>query len=461
MKNLTLSLRNGMLIAGVLFFANCQKEETSAVPEKLSATKAAPMGNTKYSIMTNGEDPLLVKVEAGGGKTVSFYGTRDKNGLPCTLDAILHTQGSETSKIFLDEKGRPLKVTASNGVILRYEWTGPKTANVTAISGDGKTQVNTSIDFTSAATIKKTKENINNTKASKQAFKPRGPFIASSSKKSAALATPVPWYNGLVDLAKCGAPFNSDDIFVELKADNITDLIPVYYGLETGKYAFRYPRSNDLIVNACDAAQKIRDLVMPICATKGYINETIAVVNLILVSSGVETSIIATFTLAGSDADLLLNSICQIADGGILGCEDLGVARIFNNIQLTPVVDGAKGTTVAAAANGGLTTLSFQLASQTEIKSFVLVPPNPPAGVSYTAIADISCLPVGAVVSLSIVGTDGYTDEITYTVLNPNSDSYTLEVPGANAAVRDVVTVRVTLPSGSPLESTAYLVFGN
>jgi hypothetical protein len=461
MRKLTLSLRNCALIAATLFLTNCQKEDNSALLEDQSAAKAAAAEGKKYSIMTNGEDPLLMKIEGGGGKTTSLYGTRDENGLPCTLDAILETQGSETTKIFFDLKGRPLKLIASNGVKIQYEWVGSKTANITAVSADGKTQVNTSIDFTSATTISKTTEKVNTT-LKKQAFKPRGPFIASAEKKAAALATPVPWYNGLVNLEKCGTPFSSDDISVMLEADNISDQIPVYYGLETGKYAFRYPRSNDLIVSSCDAALKIKDLLMLVCASKAYINETVTVVNLILVSSGVDTDVLATFTIAGSDAERILNSICLIADAGILGCEDFGVARLFNNIKLTPVVDGVKGTTVAAAPGGALTALNFTLPAQAEIKSFVLVPPNPPEGVSYTAIADIYCLPAGSVVTLSIVGTDGYTNSISYTTTGTSSDnSYILEVPGAEAAVRDVVTVRVTLPAGSLLESTAYLVFGN
>jgi hypothetical protein len=62
---------------------------------------------------------------------------------------------------------------------------------------------------------------------------------------------------------------------------------------------------------------------------------------------------------------------------------------------------------------------------------------------------------------MSIVGTDGYTDgfEVEVAAETPQR-SFQLTVPGAEQGIRDVITLRITPPTGAVLTRETSLVFG-
>ena len=94
------------------------------------------------------------------------------------------------------------------------------------------------------------------------------------------------------------------------------------------------------------------------------------------------------------------------------------------------------------------------------INAFKLEPSAPIHGEDYVATAYLSCIPAGTLITMSIVGTDGYTDSQSQTVGtdSPHIDA-TSHVPGAESGVYDVCTVVVTPPGGPSLTKTASLVF--
>jgi hypothetical protein len=110
----------------------------------------------------------------------------------------------------------------------------------------------------------------------------------------------------------------------------------------------------------------------------------------------------------------------------------------------------------------GNKSLSIDLGGKASIDNFYLSPSNPGERVDYVAIADVYCIRAGSSVTISIVGTDGYTASDTKDfpsgVLNQRC---TLPVPGAEAGVRDVCTITVNNPDGTNVTKTASLVFGN
>ena len=115
---------------------------------------------------------------------------------------------------------------------------------------------------------------------------------------------------------------------------------------------------------------------------------------------------------------------------------------------------------VQADAKGPYPTINFDLGGEPKIKSFTLNPPSPAEYQSYKGSAEVGCIPYGATVSLSIVGTDGYKDSVTYDVTTTQSQGhYDLYVPGSYSGVQDVVTLKIILPNGKQIVRTASLVF--
>lgn len=102
--------------------------------------------------------------------------------------------------------------------------------------------------------------------------------------------------------------------------------------------------------------------------------------------------------------------------------------------------------------------LTVNLDGEPTISSFNLTPSYPLEGQDYQAIADFTCIPYGSTISISIVGTDGYTDSITQNVIAPTGQAI-LHVPGAESGVYDVCNVVITTPNEQVYSMRASLVF--
>lgn len=103
--------------------------------------------------------------------------------------------------------------------------------------------------------------------------------------------------------------------------------------------------------------------------------------------------------------------------------------------------------------------ISYDIDGDPTIDSFVLEPDFPAEGQSYVATATFHCVPIGSKITMSIVGTDGYTNSKSETV-STTSGIAELYVPGAATGVRDVCTVVINPPYGESITMTASLMFG-
>lgn len=104
-------------------------------------------------------------------------------------------------------------------------------------------------------------------------------------------------------------------------------------------------------------------------------------------------------------------------------------------------------------------TINYDIDGDPTIDSFILEPDFPAQGQSYVATATFHCVPVGSEITMSIVGTDGYTNSRT-TTITTTSGIAELYVPGAATGVRDVCTVVINPPYGNSITMTASLMFG-
>lgn len=93
------------------------------------------------------------------------------------------------------------------------------------------------------------------------------------------------------------------------------------------------------------------------------------------------------------------------------------------------------------------------------VGDILLSPSSPPAGVNYTASVALQCVDPGTAV-LAVLGTDSFSNSTSRTYSTRVADDVLrLQVPGAQAGVRDTVTLTATPASGPPVTRTAFLVF--
>jgi len=138
----------------------------------------------------------------------------------------------------------------------------------------------------------------------------------------------------------------------------------------------------------------------------------------------------------------------------------------FNQLQLQPVVTTAKGAKFTGVSSGLIDpagpypNLSVNVPGQTEVSALSLAPAQPAAGTPYLAQGTVSCVAAGDLIAIAVTGSDGYADSAEQVVSSGDTLTISLQVPGAEAGVRDTVTVRV-LRGGQTLSTrSASLIFG-
>jgi hypothetical protein len=120
---------------------------------------------------------------------------------------------------------------------------------------------------------------------------------------------------------------------------------------------------------------------------------------------------------------------------------------VQTDVSLTPFarIPGAGLFTAPsqnAPASGPFPNFTIDAGVNIEIASFTTNPVDPAPGQSYVATAEITCAAPGTEVSMSIVGTDDYTDSATCIV--EGNAACNLSVPGAREGIVDTVTVTIT-----------------
>lgn len=144
--------------------------------------------------------------------------------------------------------------------------------------------------------------------------------------------------------------------------------------------------------------------------------------------------------------------------------ESLVIDAIPDNIspQVTATIDTipprSSGATVSIPAASTTVNIALNL-NDLVVGDIVLSPSAPGAGINYQASAALRCATNNSSARMDVVGTDGYTDAVSEIFTSPTNKTLTMQVPGAEAGIRDTVTLNVTTASGGTIRKQAFLVF--
>jgi hypothetical protein len=306
----------------------------------------------------------------------------------------------------------------------------------------------------------------------------RSIFATGSHQRTLGAAAP----NVTIQVLKCGGP-STQTLTVSVR---VTDAAGGYlaqfpaYPSTGGTYSATIPSGLAPTLNPSSICESIASAVGNVC--DWIISQPAAPA---IICSSLAAAVAATGPLAVVLAGPIGDACFSVAAGLELYCATLGgspvpgapspidaicrapeLNRTFTaDIRLAPVALGLPndliGPSVIAPGAGPYPTLRLDLGSKPAVRSLVLTPPNPHGGQSYTATVQLSCLPTGTEVKLSVVGTDNYTDSATQRIgATQQSGTFTLNVPGGGTGIRDVVTVSVAAPNAPVVTFTAALVFG-
>ena len=128
-------------------------------------------------------------------------------------------------------------------------------------------------------------------------------------------------------------------------------------------------------------------------------------------------------------------------------CNQIGlVDRFFDkpaNLSAWAVVDGEfwSGATKSWDGQGTPPFFMLEVGGEVEIVSFRTSPFDPAPFQSYVATAEIICAGPETLVTMTIVGTDGYRDS--FSMIIEGTETLTLFVPGAEDGIVDLITVEI------------------
>jgi hypothetical protein len=441
--------------------------------------------NSPLTINTNATDPLIASIEKTDASITEFYGVKNAKGIAERIDRILYRENAkskESSYLNLDEKSRLKSIYTTDGSKYFLNWQSDSKATLTYVSGNGETQYNTEIDLNAPDELKTQIFETPQTFSTENLSARRGEDISlqqiqtpNTSISSSRQSYQQPQLNELkVNVTQCnGLPVDADQVTVIMYRDPgglSTQRIGEYPGkrIARGLYSVILPSDQATKVEidfqeACEVVSKLTDKIL--CGSTIKVLRKIAKV----------TKISPVTFAAGTIAEKALEDACEFVSGNAANnaCESKFKSQLSTiytgDISFLASVVPASGGKVKyfpqVIVNGKSTQypdLKAELGGEAKVNTMTLTPDRPLAKQSYNAIASIYCLPFNSLVSMSIVGTDGYKNTKTLTVNNLDNTgafSISLIVPGALTGIKDDISLKVTLPDGKIITRSASLVF--
>lgn len=448
-----------------IFYTACKKKGKEPEPETKS----------KFTIMTNSSDPLLIRADEGNGKTIEVFGTRNAKGVPLNVTDIIVAAAGDTTYYKLNDQKQITTIQAPNGIQFSFTWTSPKIAVVTVLSTDGTTQITTEVDFSG----KKLAAKALSTNSQPSNIRQNKPTIFSFNNTLMASPTAIPTAaSSTIEVRQCESLADVSQVFVTANSTS-GDLLGTFpaKNISKGVWGVNIPSNIAPVTDVgeiCSSIAGVLDLGC-IAADLPQFQLLCPAISSAVAVTGVGAPIAAPIFAACEFSVIGLTAYCKTfgaspAPGAPslteMLCNSNALNRkITHDIMVrawTPGLPNAiSSPSYRVTAGAALPNFSLNLGANTQIRKFTLTPPSPAQGQSYNATVDVFCIKSGSRIEMSIIGTDGYKNTETYNInTTQGNGAFTLKVPGASTGVKDIVTLKITLPDGKVITREASLVFG-
>jgi hypothetical protein len=444
---------------------------------------------------SNPYDQIIALIFSKDNDTIMVFGDKDENGVPLGIkEMILRPNDAEgRTTIKFDDLQRPVDFTAPNDVRMLLEWLDESSAALTMIEPSTGEQLNTVVYFDERNQTRAIKHS-NNTRNGNAVMEintmPNNNYCDQQLCKNNGITGyllgytchDMPDSNGSYFVRAFKRNIMGDyDFGIPIATFNCTHISGNEYQYTIPSGIFETPEIDNLH-NICD---KIDEILNSFCtaynatgiAGPAMMSFVCTSISAALVLSELLAPVAPTFLTACEGMTASITAYCSILGNSAMPgsnsiSQELGLCQLIQDIvtdndkiRLVPYINTLSGAMpgVPVLYNGvgdpGL--LYAGTNGVPSITSFTLDPSAPVVEQGYIATAHIICVPMGTNITMSIEGTDGYTDSQTQYVSEstPYLDA-TLSVPGAHeSGIYDVCTTTVVLPDGTTLTKTASLVF--
>lgn len=434
------------IVVVILVIDGCKKNKDDAQTHEFSMTT-----------FTNPTDPTLLQVSYEDGMQVTYSGTKDATGFPVKIEFVNVTFPDMEGDflVTLDDNMLPARQTTPNGTVFEYLWNNDNTMRLTAISPGGEVQVSIPVDLTGTKSLNVLDGLFDQSPANIREGLPAKLTFSEFPQGGSEPLKPAGNNAMIFHVKKCGVDVSNATVVLKVDPPLGQSRFPCKYD-GNGFYSTGIPQTSDVPAPYEEECDKIGTIVKDVCAAYDFIslfggNLSSQICQLL------STQIAAAFP-GNPDGQKILN-ICSKGMKVIEAFCDLSkktdIAALCKiNKMLNAQPTAAYSFTVEVAVPGSGTyipasqtfdpdnpqTYLVDMGGTFDISGLKSSPPNPAAFEGYTASADIICPdPSGTSVTISVVGSDNYSDSHTETFTVNGQIS--LVVPGGAQSVRDVVTV--------------------
>jgi hypothetical protein len=435
---------------------------------------------------TNPYDQIIALIYTQDHDSIMVYGDKDANALPIGIrELVIHQHEAEGRMVIeFDDQSRPINFIAPNGVKILLEWLDESSAALTVIYLPTGEQFNTIAYFDKGRQERISHpSNIRSGNVSMAINNDPKPRLEKENKIMHNGSRSI---EGSLFGYACGGMQSWGDYYVNVfrvhgSHYSFIGRLPCYHVVDN-RYRYDIPEGyfshhNINAYDICDATVSflgnvctglegptITMICTTIAAASAFISDGLSAVasaQIFTVCEEIGTALAYyCMTLGnspGPGSPTIGDQFCEL----FMGIEYSWTDPIYLSPYVKVLPNDIMGQGTQYDGIGTPNPLFVDSGGEPSIDVFELIPSAPIHGQSYNAIAHCSCIPGGSRITMSIVGTDGYTNSKTIFISTNNEHvDATLYVPGAASGVHDVCTVVVTLPDGSTLPpKTAALDF--
>ena len=445
-----------LLIATVLLVCNtCQFFEKDEEDEELVELPTV-------EIFDNPTDPTLMKITDLDGSTLTYFGEKDAEGLMKSIKQLIidFADVEGITHLVYDSIMRPAKVETSNGTLYEFGWITEAKMRIKIISPNGQEQINIPYDLDSSyKSLLVEKDNLKPENIRKQ-VKPNANIrsMPASISKSPGYLKSIKAVQ-TIQVMRCGEPVDNAVVRIGIMpAIGSFSLSPLEYTGEDGVYqvqiphSFEKPTNLDIecnllisdITSQCEAAfmHKFKNQFMICFLLQEMYDDDPQAMNdeqkkIIQSCHELARAIKVTCEIINDNHELKVNFCKEFLMSSNEPEETVNYSyTLFINIPGEEEFQTAFTQFDPNTPNSW----TYDVGGETSAEKLYTVPVDPNPHQGYTAYAYVVCPEeAGTDVTISVQGSDGYTNSATFT-LTENSE-ISLWVPGAIQNTVDKVTI--------------------
>ncbi len=410
----------------------------------------------KQFISVDPANPLLLRLERSDDIIISYYGEKDNLGraLNCNLVGVKYPQLDKPIYTEIDEAGRPSKVFASDGSSIKFNYDDLNDVRVSVVTAQGQNRL--SFPLSTFQDQNRKPQNSSSIRSGKKLkLIETTPTDASQNRAACNIS------NLQVNLQQCEEPFNNASILLLAKGVDDPDYQAQYYANSNGNgsYCFNVKQPQPSAIQVDEICFSVESVLGTLCDGLQFLNAI----------PGGQITLCVAISSAFTAASLQVFTGCEILINSLnIYCNTLGASpapgvpsvlaamcdsealdeNIPTQFTFKPAIYIDGGSTIVGAetneypTSGPFDDINIAIPEEPKVKDFYTNPFDPSPEQDYIATAELNCILDGMIATISVVGTDGYTDSITVTLPQGNS-TISLSVPGAEGGIKDILTVDI------------------